>query len=131
MARGSPPWPQGSGTWPMSIEWVAGTGVFGLLAIAFIYTLRRTKDADERRDEGADMVAAGLEAELARANKRADGLVSHYERLLREKDEAHDRQLERERAQFEMDRSWMQEQIEKATKTIETLRALVAELRNR
>lgn len=114
----------------MSIEQIAGTGVFGLLAIAFIYTLRRTKDADERRDEGADMVAVGLEAELARANRRADGLVAHYERLLREKDQACERIIERERALFERDMTWMQDQIDKATRTIETLRALVAEMRS-
>ena len=98
----------------MGIESIATGTVTGLLALVFVYVFRRTKEADDRRDEGSDMVRVGLEAELSRANARADGLVSHYEGLLSEQHRRHQREIERLSEQWERERLWLSEQAHPA-----------------
>ena len=91
----------------MGIESIATGTVTGLLAFVFFYVFKRTKEADERRDEGSDMVRSGLQAELARANARADGLVRHYEDLLTEQHRCHVAEIQRLTEQWERDRAWL------------------------
>ena len=53
---------------------------------------------------------AGLEAELSRANARADNLVAHYERLLSEQYQRHQVEKQEMTKQWERDRAWLIQQ---------------------
>ena len=81
----------------VGIDTLAGGGVTGMLVVVMTAFLRRTKDTDERRDEGARMVVDAAMEREARAWEERD-------KALLERDIARE-EIEKLRAQFEKERA--------------------------